>query len=89
MNGEGWERGLGRVGVSLNPEILKCSDGVRTMLPLPDIQRGGNDAGGNTADIENATPCPFTIHRVYGETVYGERERERAEKFSTVQCGRQ
>lgn len=45
-------------GVSLNAEILKCSDGVRTMLPLPDIQRGGNDAAGNTADIENAHPEP-------------------------------
>lgn len=52
-------------GVSLNPEILKCSDGVRTMLPLPDIQRGGNDVAGNTADIENAhtipSPWRFTV----------------------------
>jgi len=40
----------------LNPEILKCSDGVRTALPLGGYPEGGNDAGGNTADIENA-PC--------------------------------
>ena len=56
-------------GVSLNPEILKCSNGVCTMLPLPDIQRGRNDAAGNTADIENARP-PSSSRR--SATLFGE-----------------
>lgn len=50
--------------VSLNPEILKCSDGGAYNVPLPDIQRGGNDAAGNTPDIEKRprpTPWRFTV----------------------------
>ena len=81
--GAGIERTRGGGGVSLNPEILKCSNGVCTMLPLPDIQRGGNDAAGNTADIENAraAPSPWRFATPFGQiniTIFG-RETE---KFS-------
>ena len=63
----GDKSGGGREGgrmVSLNPEILKCSDGGAYNVPLPDIQRGGNDAAGNTPDIEKRprpTPWRFTV----------------------------
>lgn len=62
----------GRVdAVSLNPEILKCSDGergrMRTMLPLGRYPEGGekDGGGGNTADIENALPSAFAILGIF------------------------
>lgn len=91
----------GRVdAVSLNPEILKCSDGgLRTMLPLgryPGGWRGRRrDGGGNTADIENALPSAFTIPGIFfgdegpglgiPEAESGKKKRGREKSYSTVQ----
>lgn len=60
----------GRVdAVSLNPEILKCSDGACVQCyPLVDtrrVERETADGGGNTADIENALPSAFAIPGIF------------------------